>query len=118
MLFCSVTAVMAQKPAQIKFEKTLHDFGEFSAKEPTVTCTFAFTNVGEKPLVINQAVPTCGCTVPKYTKEPIMPGKKGVITVTYNGQGKPLGHFKKSVTVRTNGENELTKLYITGDMVE
>ncbi len=124
MLVCSMTAVMAQdseptkKYAQIKFEKTSHNFGKFSAKDPVVTCTFAFTNVGEKPLVINQAVASCGCTVPKYTKEPIMPGKSGEITVTYNGNGKSLGYFKKSITVRTNSEVELSRLYISGEMTE
>ena len=74
--------------------------------------------MGEQPLVINQAVASCGCTVPKYTKEPILPGKSGEIEVTYNGAGKALGHFKKSITVRTNGKVEITRLYIEGEMEE
>ena len=56
MLVCGMTAVFAQKPAQIKFDKTTHNFGTFSESNPIVSCTFAFTNVGEQPLVINQAV--------------------------------------------------------------
>ena len=123
LLVCSLGTAMAQDqeqtgPAEIKFEKMTHNFGKFSVKDPVVKCTFNFTNVGGQPLIINQAVASCGCTVPKYTKEPIMPGKSGQIEVTYNGSGKPLGHFRKSITVRTNGKEELTRVYIEGDMVK
>jgi hypothetical protein len=113
-----MTTAMAQKPAEIKFDKLTHNFGVFSEKEPVVSCTFTFTNVGETPLVINQAVASCGCTVPEYTKAPIKPGEKGEIKVTYNGTGKFPGHFKKSITIRTNGVVEMTRLYIEGDMEE
>ena len=106
------------KPAEIKFEKVSHNFGTFSEKDSKVTCSFAFTNVGEQDLVINQAIASCGCTVPSYTKTPIKPGEKGEIKVTYNGAGKFPGHFKKSITVRTNGAVEMTRLYIEGDMTE
>ena len=119
MLFlCAATAVMAQKPTEIKFDNLTHDFGTFSEKSPVVTCVFTYTNVGEQPLVINQAVASCGCTVPEYTKTPVKPGEKGQIKVTYNGTGKFPGHFKKSITVRTNGVVEMTRLYIEGDMTE
>jgi len=118
MLFCGMTFAMAQKQAEIKFEKTTHNFGKFSEKNPIVSCVFSFTNVGETPLVVNQAVPSCGCTVPEFTKNPIKPGEKGEIKVTYNGTGKFPGHFKKSITVRTNGVVEMTRLYIEGEMEE
>lgn len=118
MLICGMNFAMAQKPAEIKFEKITHNFGTFSEKEPVVSCSFAFENVGEEPLVINQAIASCGCTVPEYTKTPVKPGEKGEIKVTYNGTGKFPGHFKKSITVRTNGAVEMTRLYIEGDMEE
>ena len=129
MLVGSMTAAMAQnadqkgtknelKPAQIKFEKTTHNFGSFSEKNPVVTCTFSYTNIGEQPLVVNQAIASCGCTVPEYTKTPVQPGDKGEIKVTYNGEGKFPGHFKKSITIRTNGAVEMTRLYIEDDMTE
>ena len=118
MLFGSMTMMLAQKPAEIKFDKVTHNFGNFSDKEPVVSCVFSFTNVGEKPLVVNQAVASCGCTVPEYTKTPIQPGEKGEIKVTYNGTGKFAGHFKKSITIRTNGAVEMTRLYIEGNMEE
>ena len=116
MLLGGMTFAMAQKQAEIKFDKVIHNFGSFSEKEPVVSCIFTFENVGETPLVINQAIASCGCTVPEYTKDPIKPGEKGQIKVTYNGTGKYPGHFKKSITVRTNGVVEMTRLYIEGDM--
>ncbi len=118
MLVCGITLSMAQKPAQIKFDQTTHNFGSFSESNPKVTCTFTYTNVGEQPLVVNQAIASCGCTVPEYTKTPVQPGEKGEIKVTYNGAGKFPGHFKKSITIRTNGAVEMTRLYIEGDMTE
>ena len=116
MLVCGIMVASAQ--AEIKFDKLTNDFGTFPESSPVVTCTFTFTNVGDKPLVINQAVASCGCTVPEYTKDPIQPGEKGSIKVTYNGTGKFPGHFKKSITVRTNGKVEMTRLYIEGTMEE
>lgn len=95
-----------------------YDFGKFSENSPVQKTTFTFTNMGTAPLVINQAVASCGCTVPSYTKTPIKPGEKGKIDITYNGKGKFPGHFKKTITVRTNGTPEMTRLYIEGDMEE
>lgn len=118
LLVCGFASAMAQKPAEIKFDKTTHNFGKFSESSPKVTCVFTYTNVGETPLIINQAVASCGCTVPEYTKAPVQPGQKGEIKVTYNGEGKFPGHFKKSITVRTNGAVEMTRLYVEGDMEE
>lgn len=119
LLFCACTYIFAQQnKASIKFEKNTHDFGTFSESTPIQECTFTFTNVGMSPLIINQAVASCGCAVPTYTKTPIKPGEKGQIKVTYNGKGKFPGHFKKTITIRTNGEPEMSRLYIEGVMNE
>ena len=118
LLMATFTMATAQKQAQIKCDKLTHDFGTFSESSPVVECTFTFKNVGEAPLIINQAVASCGCTVPSYTKEPIAPGATGAIKVTYNGKGKFPGHFKKTITIRTNGATELTRLYVEGNMTE
>ena len=119
MLIAFVGIASAQeKQASVKFDKVTHNFGTFSESDPVQECTFVFTNVGDKPLVINQAMASCGCTVPEYTKSPIKPGEKGDLKVTYNGTGKFPGHFKKSITVITNGVVEKTRLYIEGDMTE
>ena len=78
----------SQGEAEITFEKTTHNFGSFPESSPKVTCVFKFKNSGDGPLVIHQAIASCGCTVPQYPKEPIKPGESGQITVTYNGAGK------------------------------
>lgn len=116
MLTLGLTYASAQKQADIKFDKTTHNFGTFSENNPKVTCTFTFTNTGDDLLIIHQAVASCGCTVPNYTKEPVKPGESGEIKVTYNGAGKYPGHFKKSITIRSNAKTEMTRLYIEGDM--
>ena len=118
MLFACLTYAAAQQQAEIKFDKVSIDLGTFSESNPVQEAVFTFTNVGQAPLIINQAVASCGCAVPSYTKEPIKPGQKGQIKVTYNGKGKFPGHFKKSSTVRTNGVPEMTRLYIEGVMKE
>ena len=117
LVVASIGMVSAQKGADIKFEKTSHNFGSFSEKNPVVTYTFTFTNVGDLPLVIHQATASCGCTVPEYSKEPIKPGESGEIVVTYDGTGKFPGHFKKSITIRSNAKQEIIRLYVEGDML-
>ncbi len=115
----NVTQTQTEKRAEIKFETLNHDFGTFSANDPVVKCVFKFTNVGDAPLIINQAIASCGCTVPTYTKEPVKPGESGQIEVTYNGKGKFPGRFTKNITVRTNGKETATvRLTITGEMKE
>ena len=118
MMLASLVAYAQQEQPEIKFDKTVHNFGTFSEKTPVQTAVFAFTNIGKAPLIINQAIASCGCTIPSYKKEPIMPGEKGTVKVTYNGKGKFPGHFKKSITIRTNGKVEMVRLYIEGDMKE
>ena len=118
MMLASLVAYAQQEQPEIKFDKTVHNFGTFSEKTPVQTAVFAFTNIGKAPLIINQAIASCGCTIPSYTKEPVMPGEKGTVKVTYNGKGKFPGHFKKSITIRTNGKVEMVRLYIEGDMKE
>ena len=63
MLVIGISYASAQT-ADIKFDKTTHDFGTFSENNPVVSCVFTFTNIGDAPLVIHQAVASCGCTVP------------------------------------------------------
>ena len=118
LLVICASFITARTTAEIKFDKTTHNFGTFSENAPAQKCVFTFTNVGDAPLIIHQAVASCGCTVPSYTKKPIAPGATGTINVTYNGKGKSLGHFKKTITIRTNGKTEMTRLYIEGDMTE
>ena len=103
---------------EMKFEKTHHDFGVFAPDTAILTYDFVFTNVGKEPIIIHQASASCGCTVPEYTLEPIMPGGKGKISVTYNGKGRRPGVFRKSITVHNNGKHTPVRLYIEGEMID
>ena len=116
MLFAVLSIGYAAAQAEIKFDKTTADLGTFPEEKPVVSCVFTFTNIGNVPLVVHQAVASCGCTVPEYTEEPVLPGKTGTIKVTYDGTGKYPGHFKKSVTIRTNAKTEMIRLFIEGNM--
>lgn len=117
LMLCSLVSFAQQaNEVEIKFDKTSHDFGIFTESNSKVTCTFTFTNTGNKLLVIHQAIASCGCTVPEYPKEPIKPGESGKIVVTYNGEGRFPGHFRKSITIRSNAKQEIVRLYIEGDM--
>ena len=117
LMLCSLVSFAQQaNEAEIKFDKTSHDFGIFTESNSKVTCTFTFTNTGNMLLVIHQAIASCGCTVPEYPKEPIKPGESGKIVVTYNGEGRFPGHFRKSITIRSNAKQEIVRLYIEGDM--
>ena len=115
MLLLGSMTSMAQEGADIKFDTQTHNFGVVPSDSAKVHCTFTFTNVGDEPLVINQAYASCGCTVPEFTKEPILPGQSGVIKVSYDRRRADKGHFRKNITVRTNAKVESHRLTIEGD---
>ncbi|MGX5819417.1 DUF1573 domain-containing protein [Chitinophaga lutea] len=97
--------------AKLKFKKETVDFGKTKLNKP-VTVTFEFTNVSKEPVLIETAKASCGCTVPSWTAEPILPGKAGKITATYsaNSVGKPT----KTVYLKLKGVDQEKELVITG----
>ena len=98
---------------KFKWEKTTNDFGEIKQDVPA-TAEFKFTNVGKEPLIIKEAKATCGCTVPDYSKDPIAPGKSGVIKATYNAHNP--GAFEKSVNVTSNVSDDKVELKLKGSV--
>ena len=99
--------------ANIKFTDTEHDFGTIEEKLGPVSYEFIFSNDGSLPLVLSKVQPSCGCTSPEWTREPIMPGKLGSINVRFNPKGRP-GPFTKTITVFSNAENRSVVLKIKG----
>jgi hypothetical protein len=97
-----------------KFESETIDLGKVKQGVPA-TATFVVKNTGTEPLIIEQANPTCGCTMGDYTKAPIAPGKTGTITATYNAAAA--NHFDKHLTVKFSGVDELKSITITGDVL-
>ncbi len=96
---------------EFKFEKELINYGKV-LKGTNKTKIFEFTNVGNAPLVIKQVISTCGCAVPKKPENPIMPGAKGKIEVSYDTNR--IGGFSKMFTVISNAKNKRKQLKIKG----
>jgi hypothetical protein len=97
---------------RIVFETPIYDFGTIKQGE-LVDFTFKFKNTGLSPLVIKGAKATCGCTVPKPNKEPILPGETGEIPVTFNSSGKS-DNITKTITVTTNAYPNRTQVKLVG----
>lgn len=108
-------AMMAQQ-AVITFEKTDHDFGKINEADGKVTTVFTFKNEGMEPLVLSNVRASCGCTTPKWPRQPIEPGQTGEITVTYNPNGRP-GRFTKTVTITSNATEPTTRVTIKGEVI-
>ncbi|ADQ78446.1 protein of unknown function DUF1573 [Paludibacter propionicigenes WB4] len=115
-LVCLVFSVvaMAQKPVAT-FSEKVFDFGKINEKDGSVTHVFEFTNKGNSPLVVSRVQTSCGCTTPSWTKEPVEPGKKGSITVTFDVRNKTI--FEKQIMVYTNDTAEPIMLVIKGEVI-
>ncbi len=109
-----IDTVAADRKPIMTFKDTLHEFGAIHEGE-TVQYEFAFTNTGKTPLIINSASGSCGCTVPDYPHDAIIPGSSGVLKVTFNSRGKQ-GHQEKSVSIHTNSLRGIEMLYIKADV--
>lgn len=111
MLFCA--SVYAQSEGGIVFDKTSHYFGTFTKSRGKVSHKFEFTNRLNKPVIITNVKSTCGCTATKYTREPILPGKKGYAVVRFD-PAKFSGYFSKKVSVYTNTNPQPVHLAVSG----
>ena len=113
LIATTIPAMAKKQRAEISFKETTYDFGVIPEKKGVVSHEFVFTNTGDKPLVIQTATAECGCTTPEYPEASIAPGKSGKIKITYNPLGRP-GGFTKKVTIRSNGKQKKTFLYVKG----
>lgn len=87
-------------PDDMYFKFPVHDFGTIQ-EGPQAEHEFEFENRGNEPLIISSVSASCGCTTPSYSKEPVLPKKKGTIKAVYNTQGR-VAPFTKTITVNTN----------------
>lgn len=98
----------------LKVEQEVIDYGTI-AKGADGNKVFTVTNTGDKPLIISKVQPSCGCTVPTWSQEPIAPGKSGSIKVHYD-TNRP-GAFAKTIQVSSNDPvNGNMVLHIKGDV--
>lgn len=119
----AVTALYAQKAVEeknpnapiVSFAKTVHDYGTIY-QNADGTCQFDFTNSGKEPLILSRPKSSCGCTVPTWPKQPILPGKADAVKVTYST--KRLGPINKTVTIYSNASNSPVVLRIKGKVIK
>ncbi|MBS7563613.1 DUF1573 domain-containing protein [Mucilaginibacter sp. Bleaf8] len=105
----------ASAPA-MQFQKTAYDFGKIKTGDK-VSYTFKFTNTGKSPLIISDAVASCGCTKPEFDAKPIAPGQDGEIKVTFNSAGKD-GLQDKMVTITANTFHPQNVVHLTGEVTK
>ncbi|GHA57296.1 DUF1573 domain-containing protein [Pontibacter akesuensis] len=114
LLFLIFVRFTANAQGELQFEKEVHDFGTI-AEGTQVSYVFRVKNIGNEPVIISGVQPSCGCTTPTWTKEPILPGKIGTIKAEYNSAGRP-GAFNKSINVVSNAATQNRILYIKGEV--
>ncbi len=112
----SAAEVPAGPTTSLEFAETKHDYGSIEQGEK-VAHIFKFTNTGNEPLVLSNVKPSCGCTTPSWTKEPIAPGDAGEIHVEFDSKGKS-GKQTKTVTVTANTDPAKTVLTISGEVLK
>lgn len=101
---------------EIRFIADHHDFGDISPGE-TVSFTFTYINEGSANLIIRSCSAGCGCTVPKWSKEPLQPGKKGYIEIVFDSSGRK-GAQLKNIMVRSNASEAVKTLTISANIIE
>lgn len=99
----------------IDFNSLEHDFGIIIQGEK-VSHTFKYKNSGKGDLIISHAKASCGCTIPKYSKEPLSRGEEGFLEVIFDSNGRN-GKFSKTITVRANTQPNKKILRITGEII-
>lgn len=99
--------------AVISFTKKAHDFGNIREVNGAVSYDFEFTNTGNAPVLIKNVESSCGCTSPQWTKQPILPGKKGFVKAIFDPKDRP-GYFDKTITVFSNAKTSVVELKIKG----
>ncbi|MBX7107199.1 MAG: DUF1573 domain-containing protein [Chitinophagales bacterium] len=120
MICCTVNFLQAQSAKATAspvswLSGTSHDFGRILQNTPA-SYIFEFSNTGKDPVTITRVQPSCSCTALDYTREEILPGKKGLIKISYNAH--TAGMFNKTITVTTDPGSDNTILTITGEVVQ
>lgn len=110
-------AVMAQQKADdvIKLNIEKHDFGKIKQNVPVIYF-FEIKNTSDKPIVIENAWGSCGCTIPEVPKEPIMPGNSTKMKVQYSAAS--LATFEKDVFIKLSGIEQPKVVKIKGEVLE
>jgi hypothetical protein len=108
----AVPAPVVKGGGVINFSTETYDFGEV-IEGVKVTHDYVFTNTGIEPIILSNVKASCGCTTPTWSKEPILPGKTGTISATFNSQGRA-GVINKSITVTSNASEPTKVIFLKG----
>ena len=115
-LICGFASMAQQDAASVaKINTEKYDFGKIKQGVP-VSTYFEITNISNKPLVIENAFGSCGCTTPEVPKEPIAPGATTKLKVNYNAAA--MNHFEKNVSIKFAGIQEPRIVTITGEVLD
>ncbi len=117
IIVCTIVNMVyaQQTDTTVVFNKLVHDFGAIVKNDGSQTYSFEFTNKGTDPVTVQKVTSSCGCTTSGWTKEPVAPGEKGYIKVTYHPSS--ITTFSKSITVNiANGNPESVVLRIRGNV--
>ena len=117
IIVCTIASMVYAQQADttVVFHQLVHDFGTILDSGGAQSYSFEFSNKGNHPVTIQKVTSSCGCTTPDWTKEPVAPGQKGYVKVTFNPSG--ITTFNKSVTVNiAGGTPEVVALYIRGNV--
>lgn len=91
-------------------DSTFQDLGKVNEGQ-VVDITWRLKNNGNKPLVIANVAPGCGCTVAEKPTEPIAPGQESIIKAKFDSKNQSEGEHRKSITVIANTKE--TPYYLT-----
>ena len=111
----TATAVPAGPTTTIQWLDSVKHIGKISEGEK-VEIAFRFINTGNIPLVINNVVPSCGCTIAEKPQEPVAPGKEGIIRASFDSKGRT-GTNHKTLTVYANTAETTYPLSFDVDVV-
>ena len=100
---------------KIKFDKETFDFGVIIQGEK-VSHIFKYKNTGGSDLIIREVKASCGCTVVKFSKDPLPPGQEGTVEVVFNSERRK-GMQHKTVFLWANTQPNRNEVSITAEVV-
>lgn len=101
--------------ASIKWLANKHDFGDIQEGQK-ITFSYTYENTGKVPLILSNVNTTCGCTASEWSRDPLLPGQKGKVTITFDSKGK-VGRQNKVITVISNSDSMESQLFLSGSVV-
>lgn len=113
-------AALAQTPqgAVLRFEATNHDFGDIPRKGGDLVHDFAFTNAGDRPLVLTRVITSCSCLKASFSKKPVAPGASGVVRIVYEPHKAEPGAFNKVIQICSNAASGRDLITVQGNSFE